>query len=105
MSSADLTFVHLSDLHITPTPEERVLGIDTAAAFRRVVATIRAMDVQPVFFVISGDLVNGGTSAAYDHLRRLLDTELTPFGVPVLLGLGNHDSRVFFRERVADEPP
>jgi hypothetical protein len=92
----DLTFVHLSDTHLG-TEGERPFGTDTAGNLRAVAARIRDMGVQPAFFVLSGDVSVDGSEASYHFAKRLLDEELGPFGVPVLLTPGNHDLRLPFR--------
>jgi 3',5'-cyclic AMP phosphodiesterase CpdA len=100
--AAHTTFVHLSDTHIAP-PGEFVHGADTAQNLRAVIARVREMDVDPAFFLISGDLANQGEPESYRHLRALLEEELDSFGVPVLLGLGNHDARLPFRRELLGE--
>src|SRR6266566_5202608 len=92
----DITFVHLSDTHIGPKGRLQY-DTDTAANLRRVASRIREMALDPICFVISGDLSAHGEAASYEHLRELFNEVLVPFGVPVLLNLGNHDQRVPFR--------
>jgi 3',5'-cyclic AMP phosphodiesterase CpdA len=92
----DITFVHLSDTHIGPKGRLQY-GTDTAANLRQVSSRIREMALDPVCFIISGDLSDHGEPASYEHLRELVDELLAPFEVPVLLNLGNHDQRVPFR--------
>jgi 3',5'-cyclic-AMP phosphodiesterase len=94
-----ITFVQLSDTHILPSPEARLFGLDPSAGLRAVLARIRALAVRPRFFLITGDLSNGGEPESYLRLREHL-AEMDDFGVPVLLGLGNHDARVPFRRVV-----
>ena len=98
----DLTFVHLTDLHIMSSEEEHLKGQRTSDKLRRVIALIGNMEVRPDFFILSGDLANSGEEAEYRTLNRLLD-ELREFGVPLILGLGNHDRRVPFRQVVLGE--
>ncbi len=98
----DLTFVHLTDLHILAGDEELLYGRRPADKVRGVMAHIQDMDVSPDFFILSGDLVNDGTEAEYRMLDQVLD-ELREFGVPLILGLGNHDCRIHFRRIVLGE--
>ena len=98
----DQTFVHLTDLHILSSPQEDYRGQRTADKLRRIIALIRSMEIRPDFFVLSGDLANDGQDAEYETLNGLLD-ELREFGVPLILGLGNHDCRVPFRQIVLGE--
>ena len=95
--------MHLSDLHIAP-PETAAYGTDTAGNLRAVAERIREMQLEPTCFIFSGDLSDHGESASYVHLRDILREEFEPFGVPLLLGLGNHDTRVPFRRILLDQP-
>jgi Icc protein len=95
----ELVFFHLSDLHLTAGPEELLFGqVDPAVNLRAVAAELRRMDLAPAFIVISGDLAHQGSPATYHALRELLAETLAPFGVPVVLALGNHDDRRAFRQ-------
>ena len=98
----DMTFVHLTDLHILGSDEERLYGKSTTDKVRGVIEQVRNMDVSPDFIVLSGDLVNDGREAEYKRLNSVLD-ELRGFGVPLIIGLGNHDGRVNFRRIVLGE--
>ena len=100
----DMTFVHLTDLHILPNEEDLLYGRRTTDKVRGIVELIQNMDVSPDFFILSGDLVNDGKDAEYRRLNTVLD-ELRKFGAPLILGLGNHDCRVHFRRIVLGEEP
>jgi 3',5'-cyclic AMP phosphodiesterase CpdA len=91
-----MTFVHLSDTHIAP-PGEIAYDTDTPQNLRNVARRVREMALNPACFIFSGDLSNHGEPESYQHLARIVEEEFRPFGVPVLLGLGNHDSRLPFR--------
>jgi 3',5'-cyclic AMP phosphodiesterase CpdA len=93
------TFVQLSDTHILPTDDARLFGLDPSAGLRAVLARVRELEVAPAFFLVTGDIANGGEAASYERFREHL-AEIEGFGVPVLLGLGNHDARVPFRQVV-----
>ena len=98
----DMTFVHLTDLHILPSEEDLLYGRRTTDKLRDVIGLIRTMDVRPDFFILSGDLANDGGEAEYRRLNSVLD-ELREFGAPLILGLGNHDCRIHFRRIVLGE--
>lgn len=98
-----MTFVHLSDTHIVPAGQD-AYDTDTADNLRAVARRVREMALDPACFVFSGDLSNHGEPESYEHLVRIVDEEFRPFGVPVLLGLGNHDSRLPFRRIVLGQP-
>ncbi|GIW11421.1 MAG: phosphodiesterase [Dehalococcoidia bacterium] len=102
---AALTFVHLSDLHFTRSPDELLFGaVSPRAMLQAAVAVIHRLEVKPAFFVISGDLAHEGDPQAYRHLQEGLKELLAPFGVPVLLALGNHDDWQAFSDVMAGVP-
>ena len=81
----DLTFVHLSDLHIMPSADDELKDQRTGDKLRGVIRRIRNMEISPDFFILSGDLANDGGEAEYQRLNTLLD-ELRDFGAPLILG-------------------
>lgn len=85
----------MSDTHITPPPQGRYGGEDAAQNFRRVIAAARGLDIEPEFFVISGDLTERGEVESYEKLFALV-LEVEEEGFPVLPALGNHDNRENF---------
>jgi 3',5'-cyclic-AMP phosphodiesterase len=97
----DLTFVHLSDLHIgNPNQKDDHLWSDTTQTLEHVKSLIATLEPQPAFIVISGDLTNNGQVEEFHELKRLLaDIQL-----PVLLSLGNHDTQEKFYEIVLEQP-
>jgi len=81
--------IQLSDPHIL-APGELLYGrVDTAQFLARSVAEINRLDPLPDVAVLTGDLVDRGDPAEYDHLRRLL----APLRMPVFVIPGNHDAR------------
>ena len=96
MSDA-LTFVHISDTHIAPRGTV-AYDTDTAQNLRNVAERVREMELGAACFIFSGDLSNHGEPESYEYLRDIIDEEFRPFGAPILLGLGNHDTRVPFRQ-------
>lgn len=97
-----LTFVHLSDLHIPASSNERLYDLPAVQRVRDIIDRIRAMELSPDFFLISGDLVNDGTVEEYRMVSTLLE-QIRDFGRPILLGLGNHDKRLPFRQVILNE--
>lgn len=97
MTLEPTTFIHLSDTHIGPRGTQPY-GTDTAANLRGVAERVREMALAPAFFIFSGDLSDHGQPESYAHLAGIVEESFAPFGVPVLLGLGNHDSRIPFRQ-------
>lgn len=105
--TAPTTFLHLTDLHVTdPALSDPGLASDTVATLEKVIAMVNAMQPQPAFVAISGDLTNRGEEQSYRLLRAMLER----IEAPLVLALGNHDTRPGFyrgmldREGVPMEP-
>lgn len=90
--SENLTFVHLTDLHVgNPAVQDDHLHSDTTTTLRAILADVKKLVPQPKFMVVSGDLTNRGDEGSYEQLKMLFaEAELT---MPVLFALGNHDRR------------
>lgn len=98
---ADVTFLHLTDLHVVaPDLDEPGTWSDTVATMRMVRGMIEAMAPAPAFIAVSGDLTNKGEAASFRTLKALLDG----IGIPMLFALGNHDRREGFYEGFLEEP-
>lgn len=93
-----LYFIHMTDTHVKAPTAKPFLNLDTSGKLRAVFAAVKALSIQPAFFVISGDLTHEGDIEDYRHLRAVVDEEAAAFGVPVFVSLGNHDHRAPFRE-------
>ena len=100
--ATDLTFIHLTDLHLVERDDGQVNGQAPTERLHRVLDRIRATELTPAFILVTGDLVNNGQAAEYHTLNRLLPA-LQSFGAPVLFGMGNHDARLPFRQLVLGE--
>lgn len=98
----ELTFVHLTDLHILAKDDDEVFGVRPIHKLRQIMAYIQNMDVSPDFFVISGDLTHHGRLAEYYALNKALE-ELRAYKAPIITGLGNMDNRSAFRQVMLDE--
>lgn len=92
---AAVTFLHLTDLHLSdPATHDPGLQSDTLATLDAVIARIATMEARPAFVAISGDLTNRGDAESY----RLVAERLARVAQPKVLALGNHDARGPFRE-------
>jgi Icc protein len=91
--------IQLSDPHIV-APGELLYGrFDTAEFLARSVAEINRLDPLPDVAVVTGDLVDHGDPAEYQHLRALL----APLAMPVFVIPGNHDAREPLRAAFAGD--
>jgi 3',5'-cyclic AMP phosphodiesterase CpdA len=78
---------------------ERIFAeFDTASHLARAVAEINRLVPLPDITVVTGDLVDHGEAAEYEHLRALL----APLRMPVFVIPGNHDARDQLRQAFAD---
>lgn len=84
-----MLIAQLSDPHILASGQLLYRRFDSAGALRDAVVRIGQLKPLPDCVVVSGDLVNHGVDAEYEHLRELL----APLPMPVLLMPGNHDER------------
>ncbi|MCX7273455.1 MAG: phosphodiesterase [Burkholderiales bacterium] len=90
----------LSDPHIREPGRVAYGRVNTADYLARAVRTLIALPQQPDAVVITGDLVDFGRRAEYEHLAALL----APIRQPVYLMPGNHDDPAMMRACFADDP-
>lgn len=87
-------FAHLTDLHVTaPGIDDPHLHSDTVATLDLAVERLRTIEPPLDFVAISGDLTNHGDADSYRHLKAAI----AALDMPVILSLGNHDTRSGFR--------
>ena len=89
-----MLIAQLSDPHVVEEGELLLGEIDTATFLRAAVEHVNRLDPQPDLVLLTGDLVNEGRPAQYEHLRRLLE----PLQAPYHLVPGNHDLTEDLRE-------
>jgi 3',5'-cyclic AMP phosphodiesterase CpdA len=94
--SSQATLVQLSDLHLRAGPD----GRGPAARLERAVRQVSALEPQPVAVLLSGDLVDEPSSAAYEEALELLER----LGVPIHAIPGNHDDRDLLRAHFGPGP-
>src|SRR5262245_26839834 len=79
----------ISDPHIVAAGALAYDQVDTASMLDRCVRKVLSLSRLPDAVVVTGDLTDNGTHAAYDQLAKILD----PLPMPVFLAMGNHDVR------------
>jgi Icc protein len=89
MSEALLTFVHISDTHISPDSDYGVQGGVPAAnaTAEALVRELRRLPFEPDFVLHTGDVIYDPVTEAYEYARAILGQ--IPF--PVYYVAGNHD--------------
>jgi 3',5'-cyclic AMP phosphodiesterase CpdA len=81
----------LSDTHVPEKPGEVARECNMADRLRQVVAEVARLAPKPACAVIDGDLAyKTGTAAEYALFGKLIEP-VREAGVPLHLGLGNHD--------------
>lgn len=89
--------IHLSDLHLVP-PGERLYGLSPLERLRMCIASIINHHSDADLCVLTGDLADAGSTAAY----QILKAALSGLHIPCMFLVGNHDDRNNFRD-VFDE--
>ncbi len=91
----------LSDSHIGAKPEEISRECNMADRLKQVVGEVLKLDPKPGCAVVNGDLAyTTGTAAEYAHFAKLIEP-VREAGIPLHLGLGNHDNFDRFAEGLA----
>ena len=104
--SREVTFVHLTDLHIGDPAVDDHLFSNTQETLKQVLALVATIEPRPSFLVASGDLANRGDAESYAILRQIMQAT----DLPVVYAIGNHDTREGFYagmgiETVATDAP
>jgi 3',5'-cyclic-AMP phosphodiesterase len=97
-----MLLAQLSDPHVTAPGTLLYNRVHTARHFSEAVNAVAALNPRPDAVLLTGDLVDRGSSSEYSHLRELL-RPVTDSGIPVYPITGNHDHRETFREAFADQ--
>src|SRR5436853_7549646 len=93
----------LSDIHVAADRQQLGRGINMAEHFETVSRELIALPKTPAGVFINGDCAfNSGESGDYATVANLL-TPLREAGMPIHLGLGNHDQRDHFWAAFAGE--
>ncbi len=105
MPDVPFSFLHLTDLHVTPADAAPLYGLDPGARLALAVEDIARRHgpqgaAPAAFAVVTGDLTHHGEPAAYARLRALL----AGLPCPAHLLLGNHDDRAAFRHAFPEAP-
>lgn len=95
-----MLIAQITDCHIVEPEGLMADRIDPATGLRAAIDLINRLDPLPDLVLATGDLVNDGTAAQYDHLTSLLDA----LSMRVLPIAGNHDDRTELRARFPDLP-
>ncbi|WP_211091392.1 phosphodiesterase [Pseudothauera rhizosphaerae] len=92
-----MLIAQITDTHVKQPGRLAYRRVDTAAMLARCVEAVAALRPRPDLIVMTGDLVDLGQPAEYDHLKTLL----APLGIPMVAVPGNHDERESMRAAFA----
>ncbi|MEB3370971.1 metallophosphoesterase [Saccharopolyspora mangrovi] len=99
----DLTLIQLSDTHILPVGELQHGTVDTFTNLEAALATVAASRAEVSALLLTGDLTDDGSPAAYRRLRELVEPAAEELGAHVIYVMGNHDERTAFRNELLAE--
>jgi 3',5'-cyclic-AMP phosphodiesterase len=89
-----MLLAQISDLHIKQRGVLAYRRVDTAARLAQTIARLNALVPRPEATIVTGDLVDRGSTDEYRHLKSLLEA----LDLPYWLLIGNHDTREALRE-------
>lgn len=98
-----MRIMQISDFHLRGDGKLSFQKADTVRAMNQTVEYFNRLKEYelPEFFMVTGDLADGGTKEGYEMIRKALHSLPRPsYIVP-----GNHDKREFFLEMFPDEAP
>jgi Icc protein len=95
-----IQILHLTDPHLFARDDGELRGTVTAASLERVLQHYQDGEWRADLAIITGDLVQDDSAAAYTRFRDMLQ----PLGMPMHCLPGNHDVRKLMRE-VCCSPP
>lgn len=93
---SELTIVQLTDTHLRPAGELLRDTVDTHANLLHVLELVRSSGQRIDALVLSGDLTDDGSPAAYRRLRAAVEPVAAELDARIVYAMGNHDERVAF---------
>lgn len=91
-----MLIVQITDIHIGFDQKSRFEM--NKKRFRQTVQAVRKLEPRPDLIVITGDIADKGDVASYEWFRQ----EIRQLSLPILMCMGNHDSRASFRQVFPD---
>ena len=88
-----MILAQITDTHVLAAGRKLFGRVDTAACLERAVAHLNSLRPRPDIVLVTGDLVDDGSLAAYRNLQRILSA----LERPCSLLPGNHDDRANLR--------
>jgi 3',5'-cyclic AMP phosphodiesterase CpdA len=89
--------IQITDTHLLGADRANVYGLNAAYRLKRAIKSVNAYHSDAAFIVLTGDLADVASEAAYDLLKRILKKSK----LPVYPIVGNHDIRAQFGKHFA----
>ncbi|WP_131767528.1 metallophosphoesterase [Candidatus Protofrankia californiensis] len=99
------TLIQLSDTHIVPDGELLYGRVDTHANLESAAHAVADSGIAVAGLLLTGDLTDGGSPAAYRRLREVVEPLARQLHAPVIYAMGNHDERAAFRSELLSAEP
>ncbi|SBW24942.1 metallophosphoesterase [Candidatus Protofrankia californiensis] len=94
------TLIQLSDTHIVPDGELLYGRVDTHANLESAAHAVADSGIAVAGLVLTGDLTDSGSAAAYRRLRKVVEPLARRLDAPAIYAMGNHDERAAFRSEL-----
>lgn len=104
MTGPQLTLVQFSDTHLVPEGELVHGRLDTLANLEAATRAVAASGAVVSGLILTGDLADHGSPAAYRRLRAVVEPFAASIGAKVVYAMGNHDSRLAFTSELGAPP-
>lgn len=91
-----MLIVQITDIHIGFDPKSRFEM--NKKRFRQTVQAVMKLEPKPDLIIITGDIADKGDVASYEWFRE----EIQQLSLPILMCMGNHDSRASFSQVFPD---
>ncbi|WP_143695347.1 metallophosphoesterase [Williamsia sp. 1135] len=97
MTAPEATIIQITDTHLSAEGERMHGMMDTTSNLRQVLDHLDASAIPVAAIVLSGDLTDAGSPAAYELLQSMVEPTADRLGAKVIYAMGNHDDRASFR--------
>jgi 3',5'-cyclic-AMP phosphodiesterase len=93
MPNPPIVIVQITDTHLFEDPNCLLQGINTEKSYLAVLAEIAKLNPRPDLLLLTGDLTDLSSVAAYGRMAQ----SLTTLGIPAIALAGNHDSETLMQ--------